>query len=272
MGITMNSTESLRQLDAAPEVALTAAETARSEALLASVLADREPARGPRPARSHATRNWILVGAGALAVAAVAVATLQVPHASSPSIPAANGPLPAIALASWTGTPTVLPASAAAVQAPEKWCLDSMSSGPGASSVASITNVDQRGSVTSMIVTRAGYAMLCIAGPNSTGFWELDGDPGDPVPALVATQLTIESAGGHGAGVDGFNYVEGRAGASVASISLTESGRTFTAPVSNGRWTAWWPDAAATGELTGSLTVTATDGTTSTVSVASLQK
>jgi hypothetical protein len=272
MGISMNSTETLRQLDAAPEVALTEAESARRDALLASVLADREPTRAPRAARSQATRNWVLVGAGALAIAAVAVATLHLPQGVAPRIPATNGPLPAVALASWTGTPTVLPAGAAAVQVPEKWCLDSMSSGPGASSIASITNVDQRGSVTSMIVTRAGYTMLCIAGPNSTGFWELDGDPADAVPTLAATQLTIESAGGHGVGADGFNYVEGRAGAGVASISLTESGRVFTASVSNGRWSAWWPDAAATGELTGSLTITATDGTTSTVPVTSLQK
>ena len=268
----MNTTETLRQLDAAPDDALSEAESARSEALLASLLAHREPAGAPRTARSHTTRNWVLVGVGAFAVAAVAVATLQITHASPPSIPAANGPLPGIALASWTGTPTAVPASADSAQAPEKWCLDSMGSGPAASSVPAITNVDQRGLVTSMIVTRGGYTMLCIAGPNSTGFWELDGNPGDSLPPLAATQLTIDSAGGHGGGATGFNYVEGRAGASVASISMTESGRTFTAPVSNGRWTAWWPDAAATGELTGSLTVTATDGTTSTVAVSTLEK
>jgi hypothetical protein len=273
----MNTTELLRQLDFVPTATLTAAESARSDELLRSVLADREPepAAASRPTRQRvpfATRGWVLAGSGALAIAIVATALVAGHHAYAPTDSTASAVLPAVALASWTSTPTSVAADAASVQPAERWCLDSMQSGPGASSVGAITNLDQRGAVTSMLVTRGGYVMLCIAGPDSTGFWELDGQPGDVQPTLAPTQLTVASAGGHGDGTTGFDYVEGRAGADVASISLTESGRTFTAAVSNGRWTAWWPTADPTGELTGSLTVTATDGSRSSVPAESLQK
>jgi hypothetical protein len=270
----MNTTDLLTQLDAAPAAPLTDAEAARSDALLRAVIADREPARAPRPARSHRARYWAFGVAGVAALAIMATAALHFPHWTPPAPTGpsgSTGPLASADLASWTSAPTGLAAGAASVQAPEKWCLDSMSGAPGASNAGVITNVDQRGSITSMIVSRAGYTMLCIAGPNATGFWEVDGDPSEPGPALAPAQLTVESEGAHGQGATGFDYIEGLAGAGVASVSFTSAGRTIDATVANGRWTAWWPDAAATAQLTGTVTITSTDGSTSTVSAAGLQ-
>lgn len=268
----MTTNDLLRALDFAPGDPLTPAEETRRETLLLAVLADREPARPTRVRAARISRGWLVASAGALTLAIIGTAVIAMHHGGAPATPVAAGPLTSVELAGWTKTPALVTSDPPAVQAAEKWCLRSMEGAPGASAASTITNLDQRGSVTSMIVNRAGYAMLCIAGPNSTGFWELDGDPSIPVASLDPTQVTIESAGGHGDGATGFNYVEGRAGTSVASISLSEGGRTFTAAVSDGRWTAWWPDAAATGELTGAIAVTAADGTKSTVSTASLQK
>ena len=269
----MTTDELLSTLDVAPSAPLTAAERGHSERLLLSVLADREPAVAPRVRRARSSRGWVVAFAGALTLAVVGTAVVASHYGYfAPAQPAAAGPLSTVALASWTSTPTPATSASPAVQAAEKWCVDRMTGGPGASSPATFTNIDQRGDVTSMFVNRAGYAMLCIASADSTGFWEVDGDPSAAQSALAPTGVTIESGGGHGGGVTGLGYVEGRTGANVASISLTAAGRTFTATVANGRWAAWWPDASGTGNLDGALTVTATDGSTSTVSLASLQR
>lgn len=146
-----------------------------------------------------------------------------------------------------------------------------MAGGPGAGSVATFNNLDQRGNFASVFVQRAGYSMLCIAGPGGTGFWELDGEPSDPATSIAPNAITLGSAGSHGDGMTGFTYVEGHVGASVKAISITDAGRTFAASVEGGRWSAWWPTADPHGAITGTVTITDIDGTSRTMTGESLE-
>jgi hypothetical protein len=264
-----NITNELKNHDAAPERTLTEQERSQSDALLHSVLADRGAAPTRHVPNSKAkTRGWAIAAVGvaaALVVGGVVVAPHLVNRLGTSA--AASGPLTTIELADWTSTPTqdVTPAA-------RDWCLSFTAGGPGAGSATTITNQDQRGQVASMFVNRGGYSMLCIAGPDGTGFWELDGSPSDPAPTVASDGITIESAGSHGDGASGFTYVEGYVGSDVKSITITDAGKTFDATVEAGRWTAWWPTADPHGTVTGTVTITTTDGTSHTVPGSSLQK
>jgi hypothetical protein len=273
-GTEMNTSELLSELDAAPATVLTAAERERSDSLLRAIVADRGPAIPPRARTSRATRGWLVATAGALALVVIggSVVASHYGYFGGHAAPlAAAGPLTTVELAGWTSTPLAVSADSATVQTAEKWCVGSMGAAPAASSPVTFTNLDQRGQITSMFVNRGGYAMLCIAGPGGTGFWELDGDPGIATKALEPTAINIESAGSHGDGATGFTYAEGRVGSQVASISVTDSGRVFSATVQDGRWSAWWPTPDPHGTVTGTVTITATDGSVSTVSGSTLQ-
>jgi hypothetical protein len=269
----MNMINELKNHDVAPETTLTERERSQSDALLRSVLADRAATPTRHAPNSKAkTRGWALAGAGAgVAAAALIVGGVVVaPHLANRlgvGAATASGPLTTVELADWTSTPTqdVTPAA-------RQWCLNFMAGGPGAGSATTITNQDQRGQVASMFVNRGGYSMLCIAGPDGTGFWELDGTPSDPAPTVASDGVTIESAGSHGDGASGFTYVEGYVGTDVKSISITDAGKTFAATVEAGRWTAWWPTADPHGTVTGTVTITTTDGASHTVPGESLKK
>ena len=267
----MNNTtlDQLKNHDAAPAGTLTPSERERSDALLRSVLSDRRPAPSVQPRqKASRARIWAVVAASGAAALIVGGAIIA-PHFASRLSPSAasSGSLTTVELASWTSTPTH-----DVSQTAKDWCLGSMASGPGAGDSASITNQDQRGEVASMIVNRGGYVMLCIAGPDSTGFWELDGSPTDPAPTVASDGLTIESAGSHGDGATGFTYVEGFAGSSVKAITVHDAGKTFVATVEDGRWTAWWPTPNPHGTVTGTVTIETTAGTTHTVTGGSLLK
>lgn len=272
--MTFQNFDDLTALDAAPAAPLTADERIRSEQLLNSILASSITAEAATPPRRTAarTRGWRIAAYGLAAAVLVGGAVVVVPrliHATT--VPTASGPLTTVELAAWTGTPKVLTPTDAAAQPAIAWCLNKMTTAPGAGATPSIGNLDQRGDITSMIITRAGYTMLCISGPNSTGFWELDGDPATPVSPIAATAVTVESAGSHGDGPTGFTYVEGRVGANVKSITVTDAGRTFSAVIANGLWTAWWPTTDPHGEITGTVTIGTTDGSSRTVSGVSLE-
>ena len=271
----MNNTslDQLKNHDAAPQQPLTPTERDRSEALLRSVLADATQtsstsststasgSRRAKPQRAKAV-GWAVAAAG-VAAALIVGGAVVAPHLANRlgTSTADAGPLTTVELAGWTSTPTQNVSAAA-----KDWCLGKMTSGPGAGASATITNQDQRGEVASMIVNRAGYAMLCIVGPDSTGFWELDGTPTDPTPTVAADAITIESAGSHGDGASGFTYVEGYVGSDVTALTVHDAGRTFTATVENGRWTAWWPTPNPHGAVTGTVTITTKAGATHTVS------
>ena len=266
--MTRNSLTTLKQYDAAPERPLTDSERSRSNELLREVLADSGVAPTAYKPNARA-KGWGFAAVGAAAALVAAGVVVAAPHLIHHTIDA-SGPLTSVELAGWTSTPQHVTHAASA--SAQSWCLNLMATGPASGDTATISNQDQRGQVASMIVHRGGYSMLCIAGGDGTGFWELDGSPTDPKPTVAADGITLESAGSHGDGDTGFTYVEGYVGSDVASITVKDAGKTFAATVDAGRWTAWWPTPDPHGTVTGTVTITTTDGASHTVAGESLQK
>jgi hypothetical protein len=250
----------LSTLDPVPQRGLTAAEQARQEQLLSTVLADTGTAAAVRTTRRSPVRRLAYIGAavaGAAAVTAVAVPVIQGMQQS--------GPLSSAAVGSWTGTPVRLAAASAPDLPGQKWC-EQHATGEPASGPFTITNADRRGTVTSMVLARGDSLTLCLVDATGKGLTSAI----DPVGPIAADAIGLDTAGGHGEGVTGFNYVEGIAGTGVKAITLHEGDRTIEAIVDSGRWTAWWPTTNPNGVPTGSVTVTLADGTTRTVSGDSL--
>ena len=240
----------LGALDPAPRRALTPAEQARSEQLLSSVLTVVVKRR--RPVR----RIAVAVGVAA----AVVVAPVAYHLATGVS-----GPLSNSAIASWTSVPVKLAASTTDSTA-QQWCEQHATGDPKATGPFTVSNADLRGEVTSLVLTRGSDITLCLVGSDNAGLTEAI----DPVGRIAANEINLDSAGGHGDGPSGFDYMEGSAGANVKSITLHDGDRTVEALVDGGRWTAWWPANPPTGDISGDVTITLTDGTTRSVSGQSL--
>ncbi|MEV6378437.1 hypothetical protein AB0M31_03335 [Streptomyces sp. NPDC051773] len=249
----------LAPLDAAPRTERTAAETDREETLLRAILLDTGPAsRSVRPAaRRPLVRRLSFTLAGALA-AGLAVLTATGGLSGLPGI-GDQGPLPAAELASWTGTPSSLDSAGAEGAAAEKVCLDlteDYGSGP-----VGVSNADIRGSVASMVVSRGGDAVYCLAGADGAGITMAV----DAVLDLPADGIELDTYGARGEGSALLNYAVGSVGADVEKVTLRDRGHTVQATLQDGRWTAWWPEGDPDGLLTGTVTLTFTDGTTRTI-------
>ncbi|WP_200308572.1 hypothetical protein [Streptomyces adelaidensis] len=248
----------LAPLDAAPRTERTAAETDREETLLRTILADTEPARrSVRPAsRAPLVRRVSFTLAGALA-AGLAVLTATGGLSGLPF--GSQGPLSSAELASWTGTPSSLGSAGEEGAAAEKACLDltkDYGSGP-----ADVSNADIRGSVASMVVSRGGDAVYCLAASDGNGITMSV----SPALDLPADGIELDTYGARGEGSGQVNYAVGSVGSGVEKITVRDRDRTVEATVQDGRWTAWWPEGDPKGLLTGTVTLTFTDGTTRTV-------
>ncbi|QFQ98910.1 hypothetical protein F9278_25230 [Streptomyces phaeolivaceus] len=249
----------LAPLDAAPRTEPTATEIDREETLLRTILADTEPARtSVRPAtRAPLVRRVSFTLAGALA-AGLAVLTATGGLSGLPGM-GSQGPLSSAELASWTGTPSSLDSAGAEGSAAEKECLDATEdygSGP-----AVVSNADIRGNVASMVVSRGGDAVYCLAGADGGGTTMGI----SPVLDLPADGIELDTYGSRGEDDGLLNYAVGSVGSDVEKVTVRDSGHTVRATVENGRWTAWWPRGDRYGLLTGTVTLTLTDGTTRTI-------
>ncbi|WP_327723449.1 hypothetical protein [Streptomyces europaeiscabiei] len=255
----------LAPLDAAPRTEPTATETDREETLLRTILADTgTTCASVRPAtRAPLVRRVSFTLAGALA-AGLAVLTATGGLSGLPGL-GSRGPLSSAELATWTGTPRSLDSAGAEGSAAEEECLkatEQYGSGP-----AVVSNADIRGDVASMVVSRGRGVMYCLAG--------LDGGGGSmmgisPVPDLPADGIELDTSGAQGAGDSLLNYIVGFVGSNVEKVIVRDSGHTVRATVQDGRWTAWWPGGDYYARLTGTITLTFTDGATRTIKGAEL--
>lgn len=244
----------LAALDAAPLRDLTEAERNRKEHLLQTVMNSAAPTSQPAsPARRRRKVLWVAAGA-ATAAAVVAVGGQALP--STPS----SGVLPAAELASWTGTPSRLPATSPEAAAAEKWCVKALGSDYSGNPV-SYSNLDVRGSITSVVVTGGKTISYCLTDKTGHGMAEVV----DPVKTLAGYAIEVDSAGGHGEGNTGLNYLVGSVGSGVKAVTLHDGDRTIEATIQNNRFTAWWPSANPSGSA-GKVDITLKNGSTRTVS------
>ncbi|MFF8729506.1 hypothetical protein ACF073_23855 [Streptomyces sp. NPDC015171] len=261
----------LAESDAAPRTELSAAEVDRKERLLQTVLSDTEqPGRSIAAAfRRPLVRRVAFTMAGALAASA---ALLVVP--ADPPGQEGSGPLTAPEVATWTGTAGDLNDADGTGHAALGWCLDKWEWAPGEGGGGDLTNVDIRGSIASMIVTRYSHTAYCLAGSDGSGVAVAIG----PAVEVPADGITVDAQGARGSGAARFHYAVGSMGSGVKEITVRDHGRTVHATVRHirslyyGRWTAWWPDSDSDNALTGTLTLTLDDGTTRTVNADSLMK
>lgn len=221
-------------------------------------MSTRISTRGSSFKRRAATIVAISAAAAAVAFALHA----QIPWAAGSTAAAASGPsLSAVQLASWTGAPTALNASSTTGTAAITWCENGLAADSSAPS--SFSNLDQRGSVASMVVSRGGYSSFCMTDGSNKGMWEIVNEPGSTLPSVAATTINLGSEDQHG--TPSVNSAWGSAGPDVKSVVLRADGRTVTASVDHGLWTAWWPGAAA--PTTMRATVTTSRGATTTVAL-----
>ncbi|ULR52102.1 hypothetical protein [Streptomyces deccanensis] len=249
----------LAPLDAAPPTEPTAAEIDREETLLRTILADTEPpGRSVRPgSRRPLVRRVSFTVAGAL-TAGLAVLTATGGLSGLPGF-GSQGPLSSAGLASWTGTPSSLESAGEEGSAAEKVCLD-MTKDYGSGPVG-VSNADIRGSVASMVVSRGGDAAYCLASSDGAGITMAV----SPALDLPADGIELDTYGARGEGSGQVNYAVGSVGSEVEKVTLKEQGHTVQATLQDGRWTAWWPEGDPDGLITGTTTLTFTDGTTRTI-------
>lgn len=106
----------------------------------------------------------IWVAAGAVAATAAAVVVSQ----ASQSVPSSGGSLSSAELASWTGTPSQLAATSPEATTAEKWCVKALGSDYSGKSV-SYSNLDVRGSITSVVVTGGTTISYCLTDKTGQG-------------------------------------------------------------------------------------------------------
>jgi hypothetical protein len=214
--------------------------------------------RGPSVARRAAA--VAVIGATAAAVAFALSAHLPSPTGSTAAA-ASGSSLSAVQLASWTGAPKALDASSTTGAAATAWCEDGLAA--DSSATPSVSDLDRRGSIASMVVSRGGYSSFCVADGSNRGMWEIVNEPGSTLPPVAATTIDLGSEDQHG--TPSVSSAWGTAGADVKSVVLHADGRTVIASLDHGMWTAWWPGAAAPTAM--QATVTTDRGASTTVAL-----
>lgn len=263
----------LRDLDAADRD-LTAEQTSRKDALLASLLAgerDRRPATtgttlptpvphsvpttltrsqaahvvGRRRAR-RSTVRWAIPAAAAAAL--VGVMTVW-------GGPGGNAP----AYASWTAGP--MPVDGADLATAESACRENVAEALGRTGEDPTTRPTATPESFRTVASerRGDFLFLAMAssdGSTTTCFYdaakpsEVRGSSaglstqGSPPPTSLAPNEIESNGGGMSSGPEGtYSFAEGRVGAEVAAVTVKSEGREVRATVADGWFVAWWPSA-----------------------------
>jgi hypothetical protein len=269
----------LRGFDAQPGAQLTAAETASSEELLAKITrcAQEAPASHtmtrPIVVRSswRARRTLWSAGIAAAVVVGVATGSQLVGHTADHRTGQAQGSsgLTLAELTAWTATPSHPAVTSPVVQQAADACLAAFPS-LGAAMATDISDVDQRGSVITLMATdpASRTTVWCMTASGHALYSQIANSPG----AISATAVNAQTYGWNGSGSDEISFAYGQAGSDVTGVSLTTpAGETITATVQNGFWSLWWPPKdTATGDLGAAVTWTTTGGATYSAPLTSL--
>jgi hypothetical protein len=268
-------------LDAEPGPQLTPAETARSERLLAQItqcapssLAQYAGAR-PAAVRRHPPARFALSAAGVAAAALVVgmvaggqffghVADHQTGSAQAPSA------LTLTELADWTAVPGHPAVTSPVVRQAAGTCLTGFVR--DAAAFTGISDVDQRGSVITLMATdpASDTTVWCLSASGRDVYAQVVSSPQWPLSAIGATAV---NALGYGFGVGPGTTSEafGQAGSDVTGLSFkTIAGETITATVQDGFWSLWWPPSRSYGDFGGTVTWTTADGGSHTAPLTSI--
>jgi hypothetical protein len=252
MDPSMTDIDQLSVLDPARGREPSAAEWARSQAMVDRMTA----ARRPRPMRR--TLAVLTAAAAAGVVGAVTLPSLLSSAAEQ-------------AYASWTPAPGSLTGEQVLPQA--RVCAgngvgeaDGEGGRPAPVDPADVLLAEQRGLATLLIMRKSnGTIVECMStGPGEddqlASMSLIDGDPTAP-PAGTVTLETMSSAG---EGDGQWSNIVGLAGPGVTAVEVRlDSGRVFPASVRNGWWAAWWPGPEGGEVDTLTVTVRTADGATS---------
>ena len=268
-------------LDAEPGTQLTPAETARSERLLAQItqcapssLAQYAGAR-PAAVRRRPSARFALSAAGVAAAALVVgmVAGGQfLGHAADHQTGQAQAPsgLTLTELADWTAVPGHPAVTSPEVRQAVGTCLTGFVR--DATAFTGISDVDQRGSVITLMATAADTTVWCMSVSGRDVYDQVVNSPQWPLSAIGATAVNALGYGLGGEGGPGTtNEAFGQAGSDVTGLSFrTFAGETITATVQDGFWSLWWPPSRSYGDLGGTVTWTTADGASHTAPLASI--
>lgn len=261
-------TAALRDLDPAPETALTDAEHERADATFARIVATPTHDPAPEPSRPRRRRTRLLASVGLVGAAGVAVPALMLGGGS--------------AFASWTPTPEPLTSAEAA----EAATTCRMSFG-----------VPDQGERAVTAERRGEWTYVLIAGPESSGAClmpnDLVGEPADlqtqggfgmyssdpwEAPRVARDGLVETGVMGGSVSTDGrwglttdeewFEWTLGYVGSDVTGVTVHPPvGPDVEASLDNGQFAAWWPLPKPSSENLEAMggwtyTVTLSDGTT----------
>ena len=268
-------------LDAEPGTQLTPAETARSERLLAQITqfapSRVAPYAGDRPTavRRRPTARFALSAAGVAAAALVVgiVAGGQfLGHAADHQTGQAQAPsgLTLTELADWTAVPGHPAVTSPVVRQAARTCLTAFVR--DAAAFTGISDVDQRGSVITLMATDpgSGTTIWCMTASGHNVMAQVVNSPQLPLPAIGATAVNVLGYG-FGVGPGTISKAFGEAGGDVTGLSFTTlAGETITATVQDGFWSLWWPPSRTYGDFGGTVTWTTADGASHTAPLASI--
>ena len=268
-------------LDAEPGTQLTPAETARSERLLAQITQCAPPSlaqyAGARPAvvRRHPPARFALTAAGVAAAALVVgmVAGGQfLGHAADHQTGQAQAPsgLTLTELADWTAVPGHPAVTSPVVRQAAGTCLTGFVR--DAAAFTGISDVDQRGSVITLMATdpASDTTVWCLSASGRDVYAQVVNSPQWPLSAIGATAVNALGFG-FGVGPGTTSEALGQAGSDVTGLSLkTLAGETITATVQDGFWSLWWPPSRSYGDVGGTVTWTTADGASHTAPLSSI--
>ncbi|MEU4624997.1 hypothetical protein AB0G04_34120 [Actinoplanes sp. NPDC023801] len=242
----MNDLDRLAVLDPARDREPGAMEWTRSQAFIERTMAGEAARTAWRPAR-----RWLIAGAGAMAVgalAAVAVPAL-VPGAAEQAI------------ASWTAMPTARTGDQVMPQA--RTCAAGEVGGTTTATAADVLLAEERGDATLLIMRKGDGIVECllVGDDDQAASMGLTDTPAPPLPP--SGTVNLETMSSYGDGDDQWSNIVGLAAPDVTAVEVRlDGGGTVQASVKAGWWAAWWPGAEG-GEVDAlTVTVHAGDRTT----------
>jgi hypothetical protein len=241
----MNDLDRLAVLDPARDREPTPMERTRSEAFIERTMAGQVT----RTARPQA-RRWLIAGAGAMAVGAVAAVAIPalVPGAAEQAV------------ASWTAMPTARTGDQVLPQA--RACAGNGVGGTTTANPADVLLAEQRGEATFLIMRKEAYLVECLmVDEDAAASMTLIEESAVVAPPTGTVNLETSSSLGEGDGQ--WSNALGLAAPDVTAVEVRlATGGTVHASVKAGWWAAWWPGAEG-GEADGfSVIVHAGDRTT----------